>query len=85
MTEISLPELRELPSLATASQIASILKCSRRHVLNECHAGRIEFVNIAGRFLITPQCPNRSSTQIQLESGITFSSKPCRARNNWYP
>lgn len=43
---INFPELKELPSLATASQVACILKCSRRHVLNECHAGRIEFVNI---------------------------------------
>jgi len=52
--ELDIPELRQLPGLATAAQVAALLKCSKRHILNECHAGRIAFVNIAGRFLITP-------------------------------
>jgi hypothetical protein len=52
--QIDIPELKNLPSLATASEVARFLKCSKRHVLNECHAGRMTFVLIAGRFLITP-------------------------------
>ena len=49
-----IPELRQLSGLATATQVASILKCSRRHVLNECSAGRLVAMRIAGKFLVTP-------------------------------
>lgn len=44
-SELDFPELRQLPGLATAAQVAAILKCSKRHVLNECHAGHMAFVN----------------------------------------
>ena len=67
--QIDFPELKQLPSLASAAEVARFLKCSKRHVLNECNAGRMAFILIAGRFLITPD---------SIKNYIQGRIQPCR-------
>lgn len=43
-----------LPELLTPAEVATRLRCSKRHVQDLCAAGEIEATMIAGRYLMTP-------------------------------
>ena len=51
--------LDELPELATALEVAKVLRCSKSFVQHECQKGALECRKIANRFLITPDAVRR--------------------------
>lgn len=46
--------LDELPELATPSEVAAVLRCKSRWVLDQIKARKLRAVQIAGRYLVSP-------------------------------
>lgn len=45
-------KIDDLSDLATPEDVAAILRCDAKWVRNQCRAGRLQAVKIAGRYLI---------------------------------